>query len=104
MTKRHFIGGVYAAEFHIKAGERFLTHRHKHDHMSILVSGIAQVSTGSETRTYQGPEIIEIKAGTNHGLEAITDVAWFCIHAVDPTSPGYVHEDANEMIRELVEG
>jgi quercetin dioxygenase-like cupin family protein len=103
MAKRYFIGGVYGSEFQVKAGEKFLTHRHKYDHMSILASGVALVRTDNEARTYCAPAVIEIRANTTHGLEALTDVVWYCIHNVDPTSPGYVHEDPNEMLSELIE-
>ena len=38
------------------------------------------------------PACIEIEAGLTHGVKAITDCVWFCIHATDEKDPSKVDE------------
>lgn len=89
----HFIGGVYAKEFHIKAGQVLVSHRHAYDHMSILASGEAILVTEGGAEHLVGPAVVNIKAGAEHALETITDIVWFCIHAVDQASDAYKSQD-----------
>lgn len=89
----YFIGGVYAKPFNIKAGQILVSHRHVYDHMSILASGEAILVTESGAEHLVGPAVVNIRAGTDHALETVTDVVWFCIHAVDQASEAYQNQD-----------
>ena len=83
----HFGGGAYAKETLIPAGVVLSQHKHPHDHLSILASGTATVSSGGDVLRLTGPACITIKAGVSHSVTAITPVVWFCIHGVDSTDP-----------------
>ncbi|MEB0058804.1 hypothetical protein [Variovorax sp. LG9.2] len=39
-----------------------------------------------------GPAGITIKANTHHGVRALTDVVWYCIHATECTDANAVDE------------
>jgi len=40
----------------------------------------------------EAPACVEIKAGENHGVKAITNVVWYCVHATDEKDPSKVDE------------
>jgi quercetin dioxygenase-like cupin family protein len=81
----HFSGGVYAKQMHLPKGYKALTHVHKYDHMSVLAKGAVAVDTQFGTTNYHAPAVIDMKAGVSHGITALEDVIWFCIHATDET-------------------
>lgn len=88
----HFGGGVYTKETSIPAGYILVQHKHTFDHLSILGSGIAQVTVDGHTKTMTAPSCITIEAGKEHRVHAITDAVWYCIHATDCTDPEKVDE------------
>lgn len=90
--KHHFADGLYAKEATIPAGYVVGKHKHSYTHLSLLASGRALVTAGDVVKEYTGPACIEIKAGIEHHVEAITDVVWFCIHAVDTADPKNIDE------------
>ena len=47
---------------------------------------------GENVEVIEAPACIEIKAGLTHGVKAITDCVWFCIHATDEKDPSRVDE------------
>jgi hypothetical protein len=51
--------------------------------LSILAKGKVAVLRGEEIDIVDAPACIEIKAGLTHGVKAITDCVWYCIHATD---------------------
>jgi quercetin dioxygenase-like cupin family protein len=101
----HFGGGVYAKETRIPAGWRLVQHRHAHDHLSILAAGTVEVRQGDEVRVVTGPACITITAGVHHGVKALTDGVWYCIHASDAADVEdddlIVEQDPAEMSRLL---
>jgi quercetin dioxygenase-like cupin family protein len=88
----HFGGGVYAKETHIPQGSFLMQHKHAFDHMSILASGTVEVSVDDQVTTHTGPACLVIEAGKNHGVRALTDVVWYCVHATDCTDADTVDE------------
>jgi hypothetical protein len=38
------------------------------------------------------PACLDIKADTHHGIKALTDCVWYCIHATDEKDPDKVDE------------
>lgn len=82
----HFGGGVYAKETLVPAGMVLVQHKHAHDHLSVLASGRVEVVVNGVRTEHQGPACLMIKAGEYHGIKALTDVAWYCIHATDCTN------------------
>jgi quercetin dioxygenase-like cupin family protein len=80
----NFLGaGVGVKQVTLKAGQEVLTHKHKYDHLSILVYGKVTVMTDEEAHELEGPESIVVKAELNHYLKAETDALWLCVHRTD---------------------
>jgi quercetin dioxygenase-like cupin family protein len=92
MIAHHFSDGLYAKETHIAAGEMLMQHKHEYSHLSVLAKGKVVVVKDGDIQIVEAPACIEIVAGENHGVKAITDVVWFCIHATDEKDPSKVDE------------
>jgi len=94
----HCMGGVYILEMHLhEPGAIIVTHKHTYDHFAILGSGEVEVQIDGITKRVVGPSVIKIEAHKNHAVLAITDVVWFCVHAVpsdlnDETAISYMDE------------
>lgn len=80
----HFYGGVYMRELQLaKKGYIALGHQHTYDHMSILVRGAVTVRAHDVVSTYYAPCVVQIPAGVNHDIQALSDeVLWFCVHKI----------------------
>lgn len=91
-TQHFFSGREYAKRMCLPAGYYAESHKHEHDHLSILAQGQVVVTVDGIATTYQGPDCITIKAGEVHRIDAVTDVVWFCIHATDETNPANVDQ------------
>lgn len=86
--KHHFSDSIYAKEMCFPEGYIALSHKHTYSHLSVLAEGSCIVTYMIEgerehARAYTAPSVIEIKAGIEHQIEAITDVTWLCIHATE---------------------
>jgi quercetin dioxygenase-like cupin family protein len=92
MISHHFSDGLYAKESRFSEGTAILKHTHNFSHLSILAKGKVAVMIGEEIEVIEAPACIEIKAGITHGVKAITDCVWFCIHATDEKDPSKVDE------------
>jgi quercetin dioxygenase-like cupin family protein len=92
MITHHFSDGLYAKEMRFNAGAAILKHTHEFSHLSILASGKVAVMKGEDIEVIEAPACIEIKADLTHGVKAITDCVWFCIHATDETDPSKVDD------------
>ena len=90
MITHHFSDGLYAKETAFAAGTAILKHTHGFSHLSILAKGKVAVLRGTEIDIVDAPACIEIKSGMTHGIKAITDCVWFCIHATDEKDPSKV--------------
>ena len=90
MITHHFTDGLYAKEMAFNAGEAILKHTHNYSHLSILAKGKVAVMKGEDVEVIEAPACIEIKAGLTHGVKALTDCVWFCIHATDEKDPSKV--------------
>lgn len=91
--QHHFGGGVYAKECSIPAGQILAQHKHQFDHLSVVASGTAEVYDGDEVFQVTGPAVLTIKAGIHHGVRAITDLVWLCIHRTDCVDPEKIDEE-----------
>jgi quercetin dioxygenase-like cupin family protein len=92
MISHHFSDGLYAKESRFSEGTAILKHTHEFSHLSILAKGKVAVMMGEEIEVIEAPACIEIKAGMTHGVKAITDCVWFCIHATDEKDPSKVDD------------
>lgn len=88
----HFGGKVYIKETRINAGQILVQHKHAYDHLSYLVSGRASLEVDGGKRLIQGPAAMTIEAGKHHGVTALTDCVWLCIHSTDCTDEDHVDE------------
>ena len=88
----HFSDGLYAKETIINAGEHLLQHKHTFSHLSVLAKGKVVVTTEEGSVIVEAPACLEIKANTHHGVKALTDCVWYCIHATDEKDPSNVDE------------
>jgi len=88
----HFADNLYAKETHIPAGQTLVQHMHNYSHLSIIASGKVIVANAGENQVIEAPACIEIKADMYHGVKALTDVVWYCIHSTDETDPAKVDE------------
>ena len=92
MMVHHFSDGLYAKETQISAGQMLLQHKHNYSHFGILAKGKVVIVKEGDIQIVEAPACIEIKAGENHGVKAITDVVWFCVHATDEKDPSKVDD------------
>jgi quercetin dioxygenase-like cupin family protein len=83
----HFSDGLYAKEFFVPKDTAVMKHTHDFSHLSILAKGKVVVTQGDRIEIIEAPACIEIKAGLEHGVKAVTDCVWFCIHATDEKNP-----------------
>lgn len=81
MINHHFSSGVYAKETRIPAGQVLVQHAHKYDHLSILAQGSVEVMVDGNKEILHAPACLAIEANKHHGVKALTDVVWYCIHA-----------------------
>ena len=88
----HFGGGVYAKETVVPAGCVLVQHKHEHAHLSVLAAGTVEVLVDGVRSVITGPACLTIEAGKHHGIRALTDAVWYCIHATDCTNPKEVDE------------
>lgn len=91
-TIHHFSDGLYAKQMMLPKGFEAISHVHNYSHLSILAKGKVAVITDEETKGYEAPVCIEIKAGVHHKIVAFEDAVWFCIHATDETNETKVDE------------
>jgi quercetin dioxygenase-like cupin family protein len=101
--QHHFAGGVYAKGYTIPAGHRLVQHRHAEAHLSILAAGRAVLLVDGEKSELTGPVCITIEAEKHHGVKALTDCVWYCLHADEPDHDQVVEPDNEEMGRMLDE-
>lgn len=92
ITTHHFSDGLYAKEMHVPQGFLIQKHTHSFNHLSILAKGKVAVIKGEETVVIEAPACLEIEKHVIHGISAITDCVWFCIHATDEKDVSKVDE------------
>jgi len=94
MVSHHFSVGVYAKEIRIPIGGIVVQHKHKYDHLSVLASGSIELMVDGVRSTIHGPACLNIKAEKHHGIKALTDVVWYCIHATECTDFEKIDEES----------
>jgi mannose-6-phosphate isomerase-like protein (cupin superfamily) len=83
----HFVGGVYAKIMNLPPTHWVGTHRHAHDHLSVLAKGRAIVEVDGERTEYEAPTVLTIAAKKLHTIIPLTPCTWMCIHATSCTDP-----------------
>lgn len=90
-------GKVFVVETKVDAGYMIESHKHRHAHTSILVSGTADITIDGKTERLTGYRLLTIPKDTTHTVIAVTDVIWLCLWADDEVCK----EEAKEAL-ELV--
>ena len=86
----HFSDGLYAKQIHIPANFVVGSHCHKYSHLSILAQGSVLVEVEGVQKQYTAPACIEITAGKEHKIFAVTDTIWYCVHATSETDVEHI--------------
>ncbi len=67
----------------VKAGDANEGHTHNYDHMTLLATGSVAVHVDGKTTNFVAPQMIFIKAGKSHYIEALEDnTVAYCVHAL----------------------
>lgn len=67
--------------------------------MSVVVSGWVSVLSDDRIAVYHAGDIVEIKAGVEHSVEALNDDAiWLCIHAVPDSELPFNEKNIDEVL------
>ena len=93
----HDDGGVFVVETTAAAGYELKSHQHEHAHLSVLVSGIADVTVDGKTERLSGYKMILVPAHTRHTVVAVTDIVWLCLWA-DDLAPRDQAEKSLELV------
>jgi quercetin dioxygenase-like cupin family protein len=88
-----FGGGMYIKQCNLKQGFTYGQHKHAHDHLSILASGVADIEVDGQKTRFVGPIMVTIVAGKAHSITAVTPVLWYCCHATDETDVEHIDEE-----------
>lgn len=66
-----------------KVGDKEEGHAHLFDHLTLLAKGRLRVTVDGKASDFTAPQMIYIKAGKIHELEALSDeTVAYCIHAL----------------------
>ena len=98
-TRHHFAKGIYAKESFIPADSMVMQHNHTYDHISILAVGSVELVVDHMKTVIHAPACLTIEAKKHHGIKALTDTLWYCIHASECTDE---EEVDNTIIEPLI--
>jgi quercetin dioxygenase-like cupin family protein len=99
VLEHYFIGNVYCKKVSLAKGEKILSHKHKFDHMSVVVSGMVCVLSDTKVSLFHAGDIVEIKAGIEHEVTALHgDAIWLCIHAIPESELPYDEKNIDEVL------
>lgn len=90
-------GNVFAVETIAEAGYYLESHKHSHSHMSVLVSGDAEVTVDGVTKKYSGYNIIMIPKNTVHSVLALTNIVWLCLWS-DEIAPKELAKESLKLV------
>lgn len=76
------LGGMYAREVRLKAGEVACMHVHGYDHLSLYVGHIRLMTDDGEDELI-GAGTIFIAKDKRHSVLAVSDTLWICAHRAD---------------------
>jgi quercetin dioxygenase-like cupin family protein len=92
MIKHHFSDNLYAKECFFPKGSQLIQHKHNYDHLSILAKGKVVVLYDQKEEVVEAPACLNIEANKHHGVLALEDCVWFCIHATNETDVNKIDE------------
>jgi quercetin dioxygenase-like cupin family protein len=92
MITHHFSSNLYAKECVFPKGAQIVQHKHNYDHLSILAKGKVMLLEDDKEIEVTAPACINIKADKHHGVLALEECVWYCIHATSETDPNKVDQ------------
>lgn len=83
-TKITAAGNLWLRQMYfVKAGDANEGHLHNYDHLTLLAHGSVKVHVDENTTEFKAPQMIFIKAGKRHFIEALEDgTIAYCVHAL----------------------
>lgn len=81
----HFAPGIYWREITIPAGAIALGHKHKTEHLNVLLSGRVRVLCDGHVEELVAPQVFSSPPGTRKIVFALEPVRWANVHA-NPTN------------------
>jgi len=78
--KHHFAEGMYGRELPIQADAFVVGKIHRHEHITVLLSGTATINTDKGMERITGPHIWISPPGAKRALYTHTDCVFFTVH------------------------
>ena len=95
-TKHYFSSGICIREMEMPKGSLLVGHKHKTDHITMLIKGSMQIRIGEESKIIHAPYTFEALAGSRKIGLAYTDCVVSNIFPTDST-------DIEEIEREFTD-
>ena len=83
-TKMSCVKNLWTRQMYFaKAGDANEGHVHNYDHITLLAYGSVRVHVEGNTTDFKAPQMIYVKAGKSHFIEALEDgTVAYCVHAL----------------------
>lgn len=83
-VKLGLVSNLWSKQMHfLKSGDVEQGHSHRFDHTTLLARGSLKITCNNKSTDFIAPNMIYIKAGVEHRLEALEDdTVCYCIHAI----------------------
>jgi quercetin dioxygenase-like cupin family protein len=76
----HFLPGVYAREITMPAGMTGVGHKHKTQHLNVVLTGRAIVTWDGHTEEIRAPHVFESMPGAQKAFQVIEDFRLMTVH------------------------
>lgn len=83
---------VYMRKMRVEQGRVIGSHKHKYEHYSILLEGMAKAEWDDEVEFYYPGDVMVVPAGIEHRITALTAIVWFCVHGVEEADQDSIDE------------
>jgi|AP86_3_1055499.scaffolds.fasta_scaffold00296_7 quercetin dioxygenase-like cupin family protein len=98
----HFTPGVYARQLTVLKGYAAVGHRHKHEHLNVVLTGKALVVVeGGEPQIVEAPAVFKSEAGKRKAVVALEDFTIMNIHATEETDLKLIEEQTVEKSKDF---
>lgn len=84
-TSNHFAPGVYLREIFMPAGTFVVGHKHRTEHLNVILTGRARVLMNGVVRELAAPFTFKSHAGVRKVLFILEDCTWQTIHPTTET-------------------
>lgn len=96
-----YFGNIWVRQNNIeKAGESFPGHKHKFDHVTLLVKGSIEVEVeGHSPKRFNAPTFVIIRKDYKHKVTSLTDdVLYYCVFALRNLDGDPIEDLINEKV------